>query len=419
MRENRSVPFFPFFLFVLLILAAWTCGCPGCSPPNGTGTPLRPEPAYDWADPQLPSRLQEALRIWAEDYGLYGAAAAVLTPGWLAWSGSYGVQNIDTQELYEADTLGRVASATKPFTSTLILQLVDQGLLTLDTTLSHFVPDYPNGENIQIDHLLRHRSGIPEVQLVDGFFILSILLLPQRWIPPRKLLEWTYIPLPILDIHAGKLVPREPVSEPGGDYHYSQPGYVALGYIIEQVTGKELADVYHEQIMSPLGMAATRLPRRGDSMDPAGYTDLFGLLDEKVPGDSIVDSANALHSAVWSAGGMLSTAQELVTFLSAMLEGSLFSEEALACATDWRSIGPSDFVGGREYGMGLYRHQGDDYTTIGHDGALPGGGSVMQYIVDLDVYVGAVTNTDLDWMEAPDLVERVRDALLNRDQLPQ
>jgi len=364
-------------------------------PGRPAGEPVgRPPPPYDWADPELPGRLDQALRLWAEDAGLFGAAAAVRTPDWLEWSGSFGVQNLDSGLPYEADTLGRIASATKSFTSTLILQLVDEGRLCLDATLSAFVRDYPNGRNITVDHLLRHRSGIPEVQLVDGFFILSILIRPHRWIPPGEILEWTYIPLPILDINSRQLVPRGPVSEPGGEYHYSQPGYIALGMIVEKITGRKLADVYRERIAAPLGLTGTRLPVPGDPLEPAGYT----------------------NSASWSAGGMLSTAGDLAAFLAAMLEGRLFSAQALAKATDWREIEPGDIVGSGEYGMGLFRNRHETYTTIGHDGALPGGGSVMKYLTELDVYVGAVTNTDRDWGDFPTLEERVRRALLKEDQ---
>ena len=61
----------------------------------------------------------------------------------------------------------------------------------------------------------------------------------------------------------------------------------------------------------------------------------------------------------------------------------------------------------------MSRNHYDDFTTVGHNGALPGSGSAMQYIPELDVYIGAVTNTDSDPVEAPDLVERVKAALLN------
>ena len=77
---------------ILLISSPWVNGC-GNNDPVGTAA-SRPAPPYDWADPQLGARLDEALRLWAEDFGIYGAAAAVLTPGWLNWSGSTGVQDI-------------------------------------------------------------------------------------------------------------------------------------------------------------------------------------------------------------------------------------------------------------------------------------------------------------------------------------
>ncbi len=106
---------------------------------------------------------------------------------------------------------------------------------------------------------------------------------------------------------------------------------------------------------------------------------------------------------------MISTAHDLVTFLSGMLEGRLFSEDGLARAMDRRPSLP-----GEEYGMGLFRIEYDGYTTVAHDGLLPGGGSEMRYIPELDVYIGAVTNTDRDILsDTPILTERVKRALLN------
>ena len=159
----------------------------------------------------------------------------------------------------------------------MILQLRDEGLLDLDTTLAEFVPGYPLADQITVEQLLRHRSGIPEIQLVDGFFILSILLNPGHWRTPLEILDWTTLPIPMLDLGSGELVPREPLTHPGGNYHYSQPGYVALGYIIESVTGQALADVYDERIIQPLGMTRTSFPRPDDPLEPVGYTNVFGL----------------------------------------------------------------------------------------------------------------------------------------------
>ena len=76
-------------------------------------------------------------------------------------------------------------------------------------------------------------------------------------------------------------------------------------------TGKTLADVYQERILQPLGMTLAYLPQMDAGFDPAGYTNLFGLLDEKVPYKELVSSVNCLNSSGWSAGGLITTAHEL------------------------------------------------------------------------------------------------------------
>jgi D-alanyl-D-alanine carboxypeptidase len=412
----KKVRLLSLFFLITLAVSPLTAGCGGSGSLDAVVNPPvreRPEPPYDWADPGLPARLEAAMDGWARDFGYNGAAVAVYTPDWFSWVSGCGEADIEAHVPFRADDPGRIASATKSFTATVTLQLVDEGLLSLDSTLGEFVPDYPNGENITVEHLLRHRSGIPEIQLVDAYFIASIILFQSHWFTPEEILLWTYLPPPfppILNMHTGEETPRQPLTEPGGDYNYSQPGYVALGLIAEKLTGKELADVYAERILRPLGLTGTHLPRMDDSVEPGGYTNLFGLLDEKVPGGSILTvSANTFHSAGWSAGGIISTARDLTVFLSAMLEGRLFSQARLENATDWMQTRPD----GGNYGMGLYQSLYDDFFTVGHNGALPGGGSVNQYIPELDVYVGAVMNTDADWKELPDLVERVRGALLN------
>ena len=403
--------------YLLLIALAVGIGFAGCGDgeaqrPGGTGPGLTPPP-FDWQDPGLNDRLEQALQEWVDTFDLNGAAACVTYPGgYLDWCSARGVQDVDTETPYTVDTVGRIASATKPFTATAILQLVDEGLLSLDTTLSEFLPDYPNADRITVEHLLRHRSGIPEIQLVDLVFIVYVLFHPYEWIPPEGLLLWTYAPFPIISIDGFEVIPREPVAEPGGDYHYSQPGYIALGLILETLRGKPLADIYDEQIIQPLGLTNTHLPRKDDSPEPYGYTNLFGLLPETISGKEILESANGLVSASWSAGGLLASARDLTTFLSGLLTGKLYSPARLAEAKDWMRTAPDDPENTEEYGMGLARERRDGYTYVGHDGALPGGASVMKYIEELGVYVGAVTNTDKKYEPgAPDLEYLVREAL--------
>jgi D-alanyl-D-alanine carboxypeptidase len=365
----------------------------------------------NWNTPEIESDLTAALQGWVDAFGLMGGAMRVYSPGRLDWSAAVGQIDVEAETDYALDTQGRIASCTKPFTATLILQLIDEGLLSLDTTLDGFLPwymsNFPYASDITVEHLLRHRSGIRDVQIVDLFFVLQALMRPDRWFTPEDILRMTYGPMPILSMQTLEFMPREPVGEPGEMiYHYSQPGYCALGMIIEHVTGDTLADVYDERIIEPLGLVGTHLPRKDDPLYPPGYTNLFGLLNEKIPLSELISSGNAYVSSAWSAGGMISTAGDLVTFLEALLGGELCSAEALALVQDWM---PNDSVnsGSFGYGLGLHRSQHDGYTTIGHGGDSPGCEAIMTYIEELDTYVGAVTNTDLDSVSEPCLVERV------------
>lgn len=394
-------------LVLIAAFAAILVFGPGCDTDCNNGE--------NWNTAEIEARLGEALQGWIDDFGLYGASMRVYSPGRLEWSASSGLFDIEAGTPFEIDSWGRIASSTKPFTATVVLQLIDEGLLSLDTTLDGFLPGIPNfpyASDITVEHLLRHRSGIRDVQIVDLFYVIRVLLRPHRWWTPEDILKLTFGPLPILDIFSFEFIPREPVGEPGEMYHYSQPGYCALGMIIEQTTGKILTDVYDERIARPLGLANTHLPRLDGPVDPPGYTNIFGLLPEKMPSSKLLPSANAYISTAYSAGGIVSTAGELVTFLKALLNGKLYSAEALALARDWMPNGgvvPGDFG----YGLGLRREQHDGYTTIGHGGSMPGGQATMYYIEEIDTYVGAVTNSDNDPGEPgrPWLVERVWEAL--------
>jgi len=369
----------------------------------------------NWNTAEIEARLGEALQGWIDDFGLYGAAMRVHSPGRLEFSAASGLYDIEADTPFEIDSRGRIASSTKPFTATLILQLMDEGLLPLDTTLDGFlpgIPDFPYAGDITVEHILRHRSGIRDVQIVDLFYVLRVLLRPHRWWIPEDILELTYGWLPILDIDTMELIPREPVGPPGGEYHYSQPGYCALGMIVEQVTGASFADALNERIVQRLGLVGTHFPGEDDPVDPPGYTNIFGLLPEKIPSSQILPSGNAYVSTAYSAGGIVSTAGDLVTFLKAMLGGKLYSKQALALAQDWMIEHPEDPNSG-EYGLGLYHKAYDEYTMTGHGGSMPGGQAKMYYIEELDTYIGAVTNSDNDPTEpgTPGLVERVWDAL--------
>lgn len=214
------------------------------------------------------------------------------------------------------------------------------------------------------------------------------------------------------------MIPRGPVAAPGETYTYSQPGYIALGLIIQTVTGKALADVFYERIFNPLQMTHTYLPEKDGPHDPMGYTNLFGMVEETVPTSDIIPSLNSLNSSAWSAGGVVSTARDLYTFLDGLLNGALLSPSSLEKMQDYipTSTENEDVTENVGYGMGFYQSTRDGITALGHNGSVPGSGCVMQYIDAYDIYVIAVRNTDMKEVEegiAPDFSDYVKNALFD------
>lgn len=386
-------------LYFILVIGAVSCSSSSCDDTKTTD-----------------ALIEDAFDKWTESYNINGATLYVYVGDTMdTYIQSIGVSNVEEGTSFLEDSDVRIGSVTKTMTATVILQLIQEGKLSLDDTLSEFVSDYPNGETITIEHLLRHRSGIPEIQLDDLNFILYAIQNDEKWFTPEEILDWTHDDQYINSLSQGQLIPKEPVCEPGELFHYSQPGFIALGLIIETVTGEDLGDVYEERIFNRLEMSDTYLPEKDGPHDPLGYTNLFGMREDTIPTTELVPSLNSLNSASWSAGGIVSTAPDMFKFFYGLLNNELLTETSFQYMTDWiDTLSESD--GDEvmyEYGMGFARTTYNDYTIIGHNGSVPGSGSVMQYIVDDDIYIVVVRNTDMSSTDTtpPNLLELIREAV--------
>ena len=131
-----------------------------------------------------------------------------------------------------------IASLSKPITATLILKLVEQGKLELDDTLADYFPEFNNawGKKITLDHLLSHRSGIPNHFTINGWFSTDF---------HQKTSDQAFIKI---------ITELTPAFAPGDDYLYSNPGYFLLGKIVEKINHKSYAASAEEYIFSPLKM---------------------------------------------------------------------------------------------------------------------------------------------------------------------
>lgn len=415
--------------FALVLLSALSAGC--FESGNDHAGNQDSSRSVDFTDPQLSARLQGAFEQWATENGFKGAAIHVKSKAGFEWESAAGVIVDGKPEPYTTDTPMRVASVTKTMTTVVILQLIEEGLLSLDTTLSEFVPDYPLADRITVKQLLQHRSGIYDVTLDDKIFRSYLIAHTSEWLTPQEILAWTYGdtpdpagPHPQIDsISQNALIPRQAANAPGEGYHYSQAGFVALGLMIETVTGKLLARVFEDRIFKRLGLANTRLAEKDATGLPVSYTYLFGA---KAVGTNLLPSLNSLGSSAWSAGGVISTANDLMIYFQALLNGELLSPASMEQMMTWVVTNPDpegwNLV--QYYGLGFTHKLRNGYSLRGHDGSMPGSGATMQYIDDADVYVTATRNTEFypeGDERAPvagtaDLMERIKRALYNESQ---
>jgi D-alanyl-D-alanine carboxypeptidase len=353
-----------------LALVAGACGGPEWTPSDRvvgaeattTGEPL---------DAGTVASLEQILDEGFAESGMPGVAAYVRI-GDGEWSQSLGVGDLDTEEPYDPQAHVRIASITKSFTSTAILELVDQGELSLDATLEEFVPDITNGDRITIRDLLGMTSGVWDFTSDDA--------LMDEWA------EDTTMPWTVEDTL--ERIKGKPANfEPGSEVLYTDSNYVLLAHILGEVTGQTPSEAVHSLVIEPLGLEDTRFPAADQPGVPdphqQGYRppgEQLGALDTLIPvGDINPEVASG-------AGNMTSTMADLAVWVEALADGDLLSPELQAERLEFRRFeGQAIDVG---YGLGVIRLN----DVIGHDGAIFGYSTVAMHYPEADATFVLVGN---------------------------
>ena len=290
------------------------------------------------------------------------AAAATTTPGAFLlvrspageFTSAYGTSVVGEDAPPAADTRFRAASNTKTFTGTLILQLVDEGLVSLSDPVSKYQSGVPNGDQITVEMLLDMRSGLLDFTGTEGFSA-AVLADPQRVWQPEELLALSFA--------------EPPLFAPGAEINYSNTNYVLLGLIAEQVTGVELPELFDERLLAPLELNATAFPALADAAIPAPSSNGYGFGYSDPEGTALEDVTDTNPSMVWAAGAIISTADDLANWAEELAQGELLKPETQAARLD--SLDPDPATA--SYGLGLARING----LLGHNGRVPGFTSYM------------------------------------------
>lgn len=312
-------------------------------------------------DGVLPVSMTDALQNLANDFTLRAPATsiAVAIPGIGRWATSQGVFNADLGTSLPLDARFQVASTTKTLTAAAILQMEAEGRLLTSSSIKTWFPEAPNAKIMTIDHLLRHTNGL-----------VSFNALPS-WTP---------------DYHQPRdaIAMAEAVAPqfcPGSNFAYSNTGYAMLGAIIEDIDQRPLHQSFQERFIRPLGLRHTSLRYQGDDIPVvSGHT-----------GGAPVDVPDR-YATAFAAGGLASTAEDLVTFWHAFLSGQIVSSSSVC--TMFMDLAPMDASGEIFYGSGvmLYDIPQGPGLMLGHSGGITGFTSVVAYVVSDDMYVSVVFN---------------------------
>ncbi|WBB63089.1 serine hydrolase [Streptomyces sp. WMMC500] len=295
-----------------------------------------------------PAGLQEKLDGLVAE-GAVGALVEV-RDGRQVWRGTSGVAERDTARAVPARGRFRIGSITKTFVATVVLQLVGEGRLRLDDPVEAWLPRaVPDGRRITVRHLLGHTSGLYDYK--------RTLTVP----PDPAFLDYrhrTWTP----EEQIARAAAHPPTStRPGTVYAYSNTGYLLLGRIIEQATGRPYAQEIGRRILRPLRLHATSLPGtypRIHGAHPRGYVPI----EQEGGGTRLVDFTEMNPSLFGASGEMISTARDLDRFLAALLGGRLLPDRLLA---EMRAPAVPE----RAYGLGLaWKETACGSTVYGNDG---------------------------------------------------
>jgi CubicO group peptidase (beta-lactamase class C family) len=246
----------------------------------------------------VPETIDELLKAFSSQNAFNGVAL-VAQHGKVIWLKGYGYRNLDTKTRNDSGSVFQVGSLSKQFTAVVILQLAESHKLDLQDRLSKYIPSFPQGDDITIENLLTHMSGISDYTH-DSAFIRRGWVMP---IPTDSLIEFF------------KDKPFE--FKPGKGFAFSNSGYILLGYIIEKVTGESYFQVVREHIFQPLHMNHSGFDFKGlhAANKALGYYGQSGL---------IADS-----SVLFSSEGIFSTAADLFAWDQGLYTGKLLSDTSL------------------------------------------------------------------------------------------
>lgn len=336
-------------------------------------------------DPSRTDAVDAFLRDQLQDAEIPGLSLAVVSDGELVYATGYGSRDLSSNAPATADTVYGIGSVSKSFTALALLQLADDGLLSVDDPVTdHLDVDVP--EEVTLHHLLTHTSGYPSLAVSEA------LIARQMGVGEAC------VPLGSRDdLHANLAGARDEIAgEPGERWMYCNTGYTLLGEVVEAASGTPFTEYVAREILTPLEMTRStydgeRFPSFDDRMTPYRTTD-----------DGPEASTLPVREHSTAAGGLLSPVTDLAKYLQLHLAGGTFegqrlvSKEALESGYEGYAETPAG-----PYGYGWRTREVCGHELIGHGGSIAVSSAYVGFCRDERLGIALLANTS----PAPGLAE--------------
>lgn len=262
---------------------------------------------------------------------------SVQKEGKLFYTKQIGYSDISKNTKINATTKFRIGSTTKLFTATLIFQLIEKGKLSLNTKLATFYPEIPNANEITIEMLLNHKSGLYD--FVNDFATESN--------NPEGLTKYRGENAIIQGITT-----KSPKLKPNEKTNYNNSGYFLLTRILEKTTNKKYAALLESNICKKINLQNTYSPSDNKLKDNEAVSYIFA-------NDKWTTIDEIYFTDVIGVGDILSTPQDLIVFNESITNGKLLSNESLIAMKKFS---------GQIYCTGMMKLPFYEYTGYGHSG---------------------------------------------------
>ncbi|MCP9271103.1 serine hydrolase domain-containing protein [Mycolicibacterium arenosum] len=323
------------------------------------------------AEPTLEQRLDAAVTAKLAEMSAPGVIVGISVPGDIDYVRALGTADTATGAPISVDDHMRIGSVTKTFTGTAVLQLVDQGRISLLDPISRYVDGVPDGDAITLDMLGRMRSGLFDYTKDQDAF-----LGPAYTESPKGPDAFAFTPQRILDIAFA----HPPNFAPGVEYEYSNTNTVLLAMVVERVSGTAFGDYLAQYVFGAAGLTRTSYPSNGAMPEPFahGYT--------PAPDGRVLDATFWNPSWGDAAGRIVSTYADQRIWASVLGTGALLSPATQAA----RLSNMSSVIPDVGYGFAIFNAHG----WIGHNGDIPGYTTVTVYLPERDATLVVMVNSD-------------------------